>query len=111
MRNRIFAREDFSLVRLKGEEEFIIVGTNDTARTAIKILKQNGKWGTVLDEVNRYKTVRENGEIGEWIEMKRLVDEDLKKAQYPYDVPCSADYYLSIFAQKMNEQFDFYFVW
>lgn len=111
MHNRSFAREDFNLVRLKGEEEFIIVGTNDCARTAIKILKQNGKWGTVLDEVNRYMTLQENGKVGEWIEAKKLVDEDLKNVKCPSEVPYSANYYLSIFARKMNEQFDFYFIW
>ena len=45
MNGRTFTREDFNLVRLKREEEFIFVGANDIARTAIKILKQNGKWG------------------------------------------------------------------
>ena len=109
MNHRTFSREDFNLVRLKGEEEFIIVGTNDSARTAIKILKQNGRWGKVLDEVNRYKTLQETGEgLGEWIEAKKLVDEDLKKVNC---IPYSVNYYLSIFAQKMNDQFDFYFIW
>ncbi len=111
MHNRSFTREDFSLVRLKGEEDFIIVGANDTARTAIKILKQNGRWGKVLDEVNKYLTLQENEKMGEWIEAKKLVDEDLKKVKCPSEVPYSVNYYLSIFAQKMNNQFDFYFIW
>lgn len=111
MNKRTFAREDFNLVRLKGEKEFIIVGTNDTAKTAIKILKQNGKWGNVLDAVNNYKTLRDGGEFGEWIEMKRLIDEDLEKEKSTNNIPYSVNYYLSIFAQKMNAQFDFYFIW
>ena len=105
MNGRTFTREDFNLVRLKGEEEFIFVGANDSARTAIKILKQNGKWGKLLDEVNQYKTLQGNGE---WIEMRKLVDEDLKKVNC---IPYSVNYYLSIFAQKINAQFDFYFIW
>lgn len=105
MNHRTFSREDFNLVRLKGEKEFIIVGTNDSARTAIKILKQNGRWGTVLDEVNNHRTLKDNGE---WIEIKRLVDEDLKTINC---IPYTVNYYLSVFAEKMNEQFDFYFIW
>lgn len=108
MNNRTFSREDFNLVRLKGEEEFIIVGTNDTAKTAIKILKQRGRWRKMMDETNQYKTLQDGGGAGEWIEIKKLVEEDLKKVDC---IPYSINYYLSIFAQKMNEQFDFYFIW
>lgn len=108
MNYRTFTREDFNLVRLKGEEEFIIVGTNDCARTAIKILKQRGRWREIMDEANQHKTLGDDGAAGEWIEIKKLVEEDLKKVNC---VPYTVDYYLSIFAQKMNEQFDFYFIW
>ena len=105
MHNRKFEKNDFNLVRLKGEGEFIVVGANDSAKTAIEILKQNGRWGVVLDEAGRYETLQDDGS---WIEAKRAVDEDLKKDKH---VPYSASYYLSVFAQKMNKQFDFYFVW